>query len=91
MTDLSDDLYPDNPDIEVRSGQYGTHRFPWARLTRHADGTFDFTLLNGDPAGDEVALVGIDLRLWLPTIPQHLRQDSYLAYLTVVRRFQIYM
>lgn len=80
----SDATYPDNPDIGHRSALYGKLDGGKLRLTRRANGHFDFEWSR--PDGGLIALRDIDLLAFMPAVPPHLRAEDYLAYLAIINQ-----
>ncbi|MEM9050409.1 MAG: hypothetical protein AAGC47_00125 [Bacteroidota bacterium] len=87
VTNLTDEEYPDNPDIGFRSSLYQEEYFnelelniPDSMSMFNID--FKFTSL-GD---DAVNLSGLDISEFIPTIPKGLEQDEYLTYLSLVNQ-----
>ncbi|MBL4887777.1 MAG: hypothetical protein JKZ03_04885, partial [Flavobacteriaceae bacterium] len=74
--------YPDNPEIGFRSGNYKNNIFKEVYLTRKSDFIFDFEIQLSDH--NSITMENLDLSEWIPTIPDHLKQDEYLSYLSVV-------
>jgi hypothetical protein len=86
ITNLSDQEYPDNPDIGFRATNYKFNYFTSGTI-RHIDKVklvldMEFTA----KTGDSISLSSLDLSEFIPTIPEALKKDSYLSYISCVNQ-----
>lgn len=83
ITNLSDDEYPDNPDIGFRSQDYQNQYFTKGAIKRQREG-YDITFHS--MTGDTLVLPQLQLDQYIPTVPEALKEDDYLSYLTLVNQ-----
>ena len=80
---LTDEQYPDNPDIGYMAKDYDHMYFAGGVLESDTLEKGSFTFLS--PKGD-VLLKNIDLLEFIPSAPKHLRSDAYLTELAIVNQ-----
>jgi hypothetical protein len=83
ITSLSDEDYPDNPDIGFRSTNYDNTFFQRGSIRIDEQQRSDWTFWGKD---DSIKLKQIDLKEFLPTMPAYLKEDSYLSYLALINQ-----
>jgi len=82
IKNLTDEEYPDNPDIGFRASDYQFEYFDRGQVLEEENRfTFEFFA-----AEDTIILEEISLAEYIPTIPQHLREDEYLSKLALVNQ-----
>jgi hypothetical protein len=86
VTGLSEGEYPDDPDLGHMAAGHD-HAFLDSGVVGSSGNGYDFRFFRSrDRSGPAVELRDIDLLEFMPSIPQHLRQDPYLARLAVVNQ-----
>ena len=83
ITNLTDDKYPDNPDIGYRSNQYQSALFQDGQITKNGK---NYDLIFYTNKKDSIILHNINLFELTPTIPEHLRKDEYLSYIALINQ-----
>ena len=85
LTELSDEEYPDNPDISVRHHKYVETAMNTIEFIKSNSG---FTLVvTPENAGDDtVRMNGIRLMEFIPTIPDCSKGDEYMSLISVVNQ-----
>ncbi len=87
IRDLSDDLYPDNPDIESRSAKW--NKYSHDRVIINEDpstGLFNLYIYPANEVSDTIVLEQIDLMEWIPTTPPWIRDDEYLNKISIINQ-----
>ncbi len=84
IKNLSDQEYPDNPDIGFRTSDYSNHFFDRGILRKSQTG-YSLVFYSGE-SGDSILVEDIDLMEFIPTIPEHIREDDYLKYISLVNQ-----
>lgn len=87
ITNLSDQEYPDNPDIGFRSANYQNHYFSSGLLV-HANLEDKFLIdleFNGSE-GDIIHFHDLDISEFIPTIPVGVKKDEYVSYLSCINQ-----
>ncbi len=85
ITSLSDQDYPDNPDIGFRSVSYQNDFFADGYLQKQPEAFhYDFFFLTKQ--SDTLALRNINISELIPTIPVHLRSNEYLSYISCINQ-----
>lgn len=86
IKNLTDEEYPDNPDIGFRSSDYQNELFSTGVLDiiekERSLATFNFYTKERDT----VSLENIDLSEFFPTIPNAVKDDEYLSYISCVNQ-----
>ena len=86
VKELSDKDYPDNPDIENRSGHYFSITHPTLSLKTINDSTLSFTFLPGNEKSDTIIFPKIAINTFLPNVPEWVRQDAYLTKIGIINQ-----
>ena len=83
ITQMTDRQYPDNPDIGFTASNYDHGYFSdgSVELTTATTGTFTFNSSKG-----HVRIADIDLMEFMPSAPNHLRNDDYLTLIALVNQ-----
>jgi len=85
ITELTDQDYPDNPDIGFRSESYTSNYFGEGQLVLKDSNLFDVEFFTTD-GKDKIILPAIDLMEFIPTIPEHIKSDEYLKKIAVINQ-----
>jgi hypothetical protein len=85
ITNLSDEDYPDNPDIGFRSENYQNDFFTTGRIDSTAR-PFVWNFVFRSKSKDSITFENIDISEFLPTIPTHVKQDDYLSFIACVNQ-----
>jgi len=83
LTELSDEEYPDNPDISVRHSKYSETEMGAIEFIRNGEG-FDIVITPSKKEDDTVRMNGIHLMEFIPTIPKYAKNDKYMSLISVV-------
>ena len=83
IQNLSDDEYPDNPDIGFRTNNYNYNYFE-SGIIYKTDSTYTIAFYSVN--GDSILLNNINLKEYIPTIPSQLKKDKYISYLALVNQ-----
>jgi len=85
ISNLTDQEYPDNPDIGFRASQYQSELFTNGELTKTKNAfIWNFTFHTNQ--GDSLSLKQVDLSQYIPTIPYHVKADQYLSRVACVNQ-----
>lgn len=85
ITNLTDEQYPDNPDIGFRSQQYQNDYFDKGALAISSDSfVLDFSFYT--TTGDTIGLNAINVSELIPTIPERVKGDEYLSYISCINQ-----
>ena len=85
LTELSDQEYPDNPDISVRHDKYVETEMNEISFVQDDEG-FDIVVVPTSHEDDTVRLDNIQLMEFMPTIPECAKGDDYLSLISVVNQ-----
>ncbi|MFT7002145.1 MAG: hypothetical protein ACJAVW_003183 [Spirosomataceae bacterium] len=85
ITNLSDEDYPDNPDIGFRSKEYQNDFFTTGEIDSTAQ-PFVWNFVFRTKSQDSITFKDIDISEFLPTIPTHVKQDDYLSFISCVNQ-----
>ncbi len=85
LTELSDDEYPDNPDISIRHVKYTETMMDEIHIMRSAVG-FDIIVNPISDSDDTVCMLGVDLMEFIPTIPDYAKEDEYMSLIALVNQ-----
>lgn len=85
VVELTDEQYPDNPDISIRHNLDGTFAHSEVEIMRDGD-VFNLFFYPQNDFSDTLILTSIDLLEWMPTIPEHIKQDAYLSKVGVINQ-----
>ena len=78
LKELSDEEYPDNPDIGIRHEKYTETTMENISFIEGEDG-YEVVVIPSRAADDTVRMFGIQLMEFIPTIPEFAKNDEYLA------------
>ncbi|MEM9990320.1 MAG: hypothetical protein AAF738_01085 [Bacteroidota bacterium] len=85
IKNLSDEEYPDNPDIGFRAGNYQSNYFTTGNLTAgKAPFVWSFTFHAKD--GNTFELPELNISEFIPTIPISVKADDYLSYIACINQ-----
>lgn len=86
IKNLSDEDYPDNPDIGFRADDYQTQYFAKGEILPldSSDKKVDLRFLSLE--GDTISMMGLDLTEFIPTIPQPMRGNGYISYVSCINQ-----
>lgn len=85
IKELSDDEYPDNPDIGFRSEEYGEVSHPKLALEPLSkEGHFSIKLFPGNDRSDTIFLPDVDIYTYMLDLPKHIKKDEYLTYIGII-------
>lgn len=84
VQELTDDAYPDNPDIGFRSAEYGEFSHKTLNLSENEDGTFRFEFLPSNDKSDTVVFPAIDVMSYMIDVPEWVKKDEYLTFIGLV-------
>lgn len=85
IKNLSDQDYPDNPDIGFRSKGYHEDLFEEGRIAKNAEHFhWDFSFLTKE--SDTILLKDVDVSELIPTIPDDVKSNEYLSYISCVNQ-----
>ena len=85
ITELSDEDYPDNPDIGFRASDYQSEYFELGELSISDIDHCQISFFSSNGA-DTVQLNELSLLEFIPKIPERFKSDEYLSLLTVVNQ-----
>ncbi|MDP5140962.1 MAG: hypothetical protein NWP83_10905, partial [Spirosomaceae bacterium] len=85
ITNLSDEEYPDNPDIGFRSENYQNEFFTTGKIDS-TNQPFVWNFVFRTKAADSILFENIDISEFIPTIPTHVKQDAYLSFISCVNQ-----
>jgi hypothetical protein len=87
LKELSDEDYPDNPDMMIRSeldGQYSRSEVEFRM--KDSEWVYDVVFLPNNERADTVILENVNLEEFIPTIPEHVKQDDYLTLIGLINQ-----
>ncbi len=84
ITELSDEQYPDNPDIGFRSEDYRNDLFKDAQLDMIAPDLARLAFFT--EAGDSVVFPQFSLKEYIPTVPERIRDDAGLTRISLINQ-----
>ena len=85
LRELSDEEYPDNPDITVRHDKCVETTMKSIEFIRKGK-MFDVFLIPDNTKDDTAHLFEIDLMEFIPTIPEYVREDEYMSLISIVNQ-----
>lgn len=85
LRELSDEEYPDNPDITVRHEKCVETTMKSIEFIRKGE-MFDVYLIPDNTEDDTAHLFEIDMMEFIPTIPEYARDDEYLSLISIVNQ-----
>lgn len=85
IENLTDKEYPDNPDIGFRATNYQTTFFKKGKIDSTENFfVWDFTFLTKKL--DTISLTNVNISEFIPTIPEHVKPDDYLSYISCINQ-----
>ena len=84
ITQLTDEQYPDNNDIESRSELWNVYEHAKVEVVRNSENDFTIVFLPTNDKSDTIFIEQIDLLAWIPTIPTHAAKDEYLEHIGII-------
>lgn len=85
LTEMTDEEYPDNPDITIRHPKYVETEMEAITFNQKEQG-FDITIFPSNTNDDTVIMQGIDLMEFIPSIPHCVEGDDYMSLISVVNQ-----
>lgn len=85
LTELTDEEYPDNPDVMVRHSKYVETEMNEIELILNGD-HFDLVYTPVNETDDTVRMNGISLMEFIPTVPDYAKEDEYLSLISIVNQ-----
>ncbi len=85
LTELTDDDYPDNPDISVRHDKYVETEMKKISFTQ-SDTGFNIVVVPASNRDDTVRMNNVQLMEFIPTIPEYSKGDEYMSLISVVNQ-----
>lgn len=87
LVELSDEEYPDNPDLETRHPGYANFRLAEIHFAkREAAGRFDLHFVPEEPGAEPFVLPEVDLIEFMPAIHESAKGDAFLAKICLVNQ-----
>ena len=86
IQELTDEEYPDNPDIGFRSKNYSSDFFTKGQLIAKPNGQYDILIHTTEKYQDTIVFKSIDLDEFIPTVPDYIKDDQYLSYITLINQ-----
>lgn len=83
VKNLSDEAYPDNPDIGFRAQGYVNNFFKKGSLTQE-DSSYSFSFVSENK--DSIQLSKLNIMEYIPTIPDRLKSNEYLSYISCINQ-----
>ena len=80
---LTDEEYPDNPDIGFMANGYMHHYIKYGKISSSREGRYELTFYSDR---DSISLNNLDLLEFMPSLPSHLREDEYLKQVAVINQ-----
>ena len=85
LRELTDEEYPDNPDISVRHYKYISTKMNSIELIK-SNNVFDIRIIPESLDDDTVKMFSIPLMEFIPTIPERLKGDEYMSLISIVNQ-----
>ena len=85
LTELSDEEYPDNPDISIRHAKCIDTEMESIDFVRNGE-AFDLIIKPSNVEDDTVIMKGIQLMEFIPTIPDYAKSDEYMSLISLVNQ-----
>lgn len=86
VDELTDNDYPDNPDIGFRHSSYGEFSHDSIVVSQVGEQSFNLTLLPGNGLSDTIFFTDVNLFAFMPVIPQHIHKDEYLKLIGIINQ-----
>jgi len=83
---LSDEDYPDNPDIGFRSTRYNQVVYDKLSIQRKTDFSYNFTFENKAKPNEKITFYDINVFEYIPSVPEWVRGDEYLTYIGIINQ-----
>jgi len=87
IKELNDREYPDNPDIQIRHARDG--KFSHDKILfqpQEKTGYFDVMITPKNKDSDTLIFENLYLLEWIPTVPQVVKANPYLEYITLINQ-----
>ena len=85
IKNFDDSEYPDNPDIGFRSSTYQNELFASGKIdSKDKQYKMDFKFFTNE--SDTIKLENINVSELIPTIPDHIKSDDYLSYVSCINQ-----
>ena len=85
ISELSDEEYPDNPDISIRSKLDGT--FSHSKISFEENNLgYDMVIYPNNENTDTIVISDLQLIKFIPSIPTHVKKDDYLTKIGIVNQ-----
>ncbi len=85
LREISDEDYPDNPDISIRHPKYVETTMESISFEQKENG-FDIVIYPSNKSDDTVTMKNIDLMEFIPSVPRCAKGDDYLSLISVVNQ-----
>lgn len=85
LKELSDEDYPDNPDISIRHKKYVETEMNSISFNQNED-AFDLIITPSNNEDDTVIMQGVKLMEFIPSIPHCTESDEYMKLISVVNQ-----
>lgn len=79
ITELSDEEYPDNPDLGSMSSNYHSISHDSVVLLRKENGNFQFIITPGNANSDSIVFDDININVYMPSVPDWIKSDEFLT------------
>ena len=86
VKELTDDDYPDNPDIGYRSEFYQQFSHKNCKIIVVNDSIVSFEFPSTDSSGAIIKLENLDILTWMPAVPKQVQNDEYLAHICMINQ-----
>ncbi len=83
ITELTDEEYPDNNDIESRSPLWDKYTHDKVEIVRNSEKDFTVTFFPNNEYSDTLFIEHVNLLAWMPTIPDYIK-DDYLKHIGII-------
>ncbi len=83
LQNLSDEEYPDNPDIGFRATDYAQQYFTAGQVRPQENGRYALQFYNDN---DTLSFSQLDLSEFIPSLPDGIKSDAYLSLITCVNQ-----
>ncbi|MGR3812106.1 hypothetical protein [Jiulongibacter sp. NS-SX5] len=83
---LSDDEYPDNPDIENRHELYNQIVYDQLKIKSWDNKDFIYDIILKGNEGNEILLKEVNFYEMIPGVPAELKEDADMAYIAVINQ-----
>ena len=88
LDELSDDKYPDNPDIEIRhqlDGQFSHHEIV---IDKNSNNLYNLHILPNpsNKISDTILLEDVNLLEFIPTFPDYIKEDPYMVKIGLINQ-----